>query len=119
MDTTSTKRIAGGIVITGDDRQPLLLTTDPSALLAPFGQDGAIGRNTFRAGSVLEFNLALIKSFSASRRQRVRLRVDSFTLCNRDNFGVPVRCLEAPGFGQATNTVTTGRRIQFGLKYSF
>ena len=121
LDGNLTDRLntTSGIVITGDDRQPLLLTTDPSALLAPFGQDGAIGRNTFRAGSVLEFDLALIKSFNASRSQKVLLRLDIFNLFNRANFGVPVRFLEAPGFGQASNTVTPGRRIQLGLKYSF
>jgi hypothetical protein len=30
-----------------------------------------------------------------------------------------VRFLEAPGFGQATDTITPGRRIQFALKYNF
>jgi hypothetical protein len=30
-----------------------------------------------------------------------------------------VRLLEAPSFGQATNTVTPGRRLQVSLKYPF
>ena len=46
-------------------------------------------------------------------------RTDIFNFINRANFGVPVRLLEAPGFGRATNTVTPGRRIQFSLKYEF
>ena len=33
--------------------------------------------------------------------------------------GVPVRFLEAPGFGRAVDTITPGRRIQFALKYNF
>jgi hypothetical protein len=45
--------------------------------------------------------------------------VDFFNFINRANFGVPVRFLEAPGFGRATETVTPGRRVQFALKYSF
>jgi len=45
--------------------------------------------------------------------------MDVFNFINRANFGIPVRLLEAPGFGQAVNTVTPGRRIQFALKYSF
>jgi len=45
--------------------------------------------------------------------------MDIFNFINRANYGIPVRFLEAPGFGQATDTVTPGRRIQFGLKYIF
>jgi Carboxypeptidase regulatory-like domain len=121
LDGNLTDRLnnTNGIDVTGDGRQPLRLTTDnPSSLLAPFGQDGAVSRNTFRAGSVLEFDLAMIKKFDV-RSRNVLLRVDIFNVFNRANFGVPVRFLEAPGFGRATNTVTPGRRIQFGLKYSF
>ncbi len=46
-------------------------------------------------------------------------RTDIFNFIDRANFGVPVRLLEAPGFGRATSTVTPGRRIQFSLKYGF
>src|SRR5262249_40976464 len=43
-----------GLVVTGDRQQPLALTTTNTlSLLAPFGQDGAIGRDTFRSGSVV------------------------------------------------------------------
>jgi hypothetical protein len=122
LDGNLTDRLntVSGIAVTGDNRQPLILTTDnPASLLAPFGQDGAIARNTFRAGNVLEFDVALNKTFSMSSRQTLLLRAEIFNLFNRANYGVPVRFLEAPGFGAATNTVTTGRRIQLGLKYSF
>lgn len=109
-----------GLVVTGDRAQPLLLTTaNTSSLLAPIGQDGRIGRNTFRAGSVLELDLAVIKNFTFTARQKLVLRADIFNFINRSNFGIPVRLLEAPGFGRATSTVTPGRRIQIGLKYSF
>lgn len=114
LNTTS------GLVATGDRRQPLLLTTTNTlSLLAPFGQDGTIGRDTFRAGSIFEFNLAIAKAFSFSSSQRLTLRTDLFNVPNRINFGIPVRFLEAPGFGQATSTTTPGRRFQFSLKYSF
>ena len=109
-----------GIVQTGDRRQPVQLTTDdPTLLLAPLGQDGSVGRNTFRAGSILELNMAVIKRFAFTEQQNLQLRIDAFNITNRANFGIPVRLLEAPGFGKATETVTPGRRIQFALKYSF
>jgi hypothetical protein len=63
--------------------------------------------------------MSVTKSFVIREQQRLQFRVDFFNFINRANFGVPVRFLEAPGFGQATDTVTPGRRIQFALKYSF
>ncbi len=122
LDGNLTDRLntTDGILRTGERRQPLrLLTNNILSLLAPFGQDGQIGRNAFRAGRVLELDLALSKRFFLSQRHTLLLRADVFNFINRANFGVPVRLLEAPGFGQAVSTVTPGRRVQFALKYSF
>jgi hypothetical protein len=114
LDTTQ------GLVETGDRRQPLRLDApDPSLLLARFTEDGRIGRNTFRAGNVVELDLSATKHFSLTERQRLLLRVDVFNFINRANFGVPVRFLEAPAFGQAISTITPPRRVQIALKYSF
>ncbi len=114
LDTTE------GLEITGDRRQPLRLTaTDATTLLAPIGQDGRIRRNSFRAGNVVELDLALVKNFRLSGRQNLLLRTEFFNFINRSNFGVPVRFLGAVGFGQAVETITPARRIQFALKYSF
>jgi len=108
-----------GIETTGDRSQPLrLTTTNTTSLLAPFGQDGAVKRNSFRAGNVLELDLSITKSFVFGS-QRLLFRTDIFNFINRANFGIPVRLLEAPRFGQATGTVTPGRRVQFSLKYEF
>ena len=122
LDGNLTDRLntTDGLIVTGDRSQPLrLTTTNTLSLLAPFGQDGKITRNTFRAGNLLELDLAVIKSFPLSETRRLIFRTDIFNFINRANFGVPVRFLEAPGFGKATNTVTPGRRIQFSLKLAF
>ncbi|HEY0375480.1 MAG TPA: carboxypeptidase-like regulatory domain-containing protein [Pyrinomonadaceae bacterium] len=121
LDGNLTDRLnsTAGIERTGDRRQPLRLTVDPATLRAALGQNGQVGRNTFRAGNILELDLALIKRFAITERQGLIFRVEVFNFINRANFGVPVRFLEAPGFGQATETVTPGRRIQFSLKYDF
>jgi hypothetical protein len=122
LDGNLTDRLdtLNGIDATGDRRQPLLLTaSNPVTLLAAVGQDGRIGRNTFRAGNVLDLNFSVSKRIKVGTERHFQLRMDVFNFINRANFGIPVRLLEAPGFGQATNTVTPGRRIQFGLKYSF
>jgi hypothetical protein len=108
-----------GIVITGDRSQPIRLATDNFlSLLAPFGEDGRVRRNSFRAGSVLELDLSVIKRFSI-HDGNLSFRTDIFNFINRANFGIPVRLLEAPGFGKATGTVTPARRVQFSLKYDF
>jgi hypothetical protein len=121
LDGNLTDRLdnTNGLVVTDDGRQPLRLGTDnPFALLAPFGEDGRVERNSFRAGKVLELDLSVIKRWNFGE-QNLQFRTDIFNFINRANFGVPIRFLEAPGFGRATNTVTPGRRVQIALKYEF
>jgi hypothetical protein len=109
-----------GIVITGNRRQPLMVApgTNPSLIATP-GEDGAVGRNTFRAGNILNLDLAIVKNFKLTETKGISFRMDIFNFVNRANYGIPVRFLGAPGFGQATDTVTPGRRIQFALKFNF
>jgi hypothetical protein len=78
-----------------------------------------VGRNTFRADKLWLTNLAVIKTIRFSEQFKLVFRAEVFNLFNRANYGIPVRFLEAPGFGKATDTVTPGRRIQFGLKLVF
>jgi hypothetical protein len=122
LDGNLTDRLdnINGLEVTGDRAQPLRLTSPNTfSMLAPIGQDGKIGRNTFRAGNTLELDLSLIKAINFTSSRKLTVRADFFNFINRANFGIPVRLLEAPGFGRATDTVTPGRRIQFALKYSF
>jgi hypothetical protein len=120
LDGNLTDRLnVDGLVRTGDGAQPIRAAGDTSGLLAPVGRDGLVARNSFRAGRTLDLNLSLIKRFSFTEAQGLTFRMDVFNFIDRANFGVPVRFLEAPGFGRATETTTPGRRIQFGLKYSF
>ena len=114
LDTTT------GLVVTGNRRQPLIVTAlDHRVLLAAPGQDGRIGRNTFRAGNLLGLDMAVAKNLSFAGSRKLSLRMDIFNFINRANFGIPVRYLGAAAFGQATDTVTPGRRVQIGMKYSF
>lgn len=115
LDTTQ------GIVITGNRSQPIALAPGVSttSLLAAVGSDGSIARNTFRAGNFLNLDFSLLKGISIGESRKIVLRMDVFNFINRANYGIPVRQLEAPGFGRATSTVTPGRRIQFGLKFDF
>ncbi len=122
LDGNLTDRLnsTDGLLSTGDRSRPLLLTTqDINALRAVVGEDGQLGRNTFRAGNVFELDMAFVKIFRIDEARAFVVRTEVFNLTNRANFGVPVRFLEAPGFGQTTSTLTPGRRVQFFLKYLF
>lgn len=109
------------IVVTGAHGQPIHLSANAvlSQMRAPFGSDGAIPRNSFRANSVIDLDMSVSKRFRIVENQNLQFRVDFFNFINRANYGVPVRFLEMPGFGRANDTLTPGRRIQFGLKYNF
>jgi hypothetical protein len=61
----------------------------------------------------------VLKTLAISGEHKLSVRADIFNLIDRANFGVPVRFLEAVGFGRAVQTITPARRIQIGLKYSF
>ncbi|HKS29757.1 MAG TPA: carboxypeptidase regulatory-like domain-containing protein [Pyrinomonadaceae bacterium] len=109
-----------GIQATGNRARPYVLTTNnPTSLLAPVGQNGAIPRNAFRGSNLWLTNSSIIKNFRISEDKSLTFRMDIFNLFNRANYGIPVRYLETPWFGRATDTVTPGRRIQFAIKYTF
>ena len=109
-----------GLLVTDNGEQPLILnTTNTLSLLASFGQDGQIPRNSFRAGATAIFDLSVSRKFSLGGARNLVLRADFFNLPNRTNFGVPVRFLEAAGFGRAVNTITPARRVQLSVKMSF
>ena len=121
LDGNLTDRLnsTNGLVRTGDRKQPLLLTVNPATLLAPVGSDGSIGRNSFRAGGLIELDLSLRRHFSVGSSKQLIVGVEIFNLSNRVNFGVPVRFLESPAFGFSNTTVTPGRRAVLSAKYSF
>lgn len=122
LDGNLTDRLnsTNGLLVTNDGRQPIIVqSTNPQSLLAATGRDGQLGRNSFRAGGLIEFDLAISKAFSFSGTKRIRIRADFFNLFNRANYAIPVRMLEAPGFGRAVNTLTPGFRLQLGLKFEF
>ena len=93
--------------------------TNSVDLLAADGQDGAVGRNTFRAPGIFTLDASLSKRINLGDRIRASLRAEAFNLFNRTHFGIPVRILEAPGFGSSVDTTIPARTIQFALKVSF
>ena len=109
-----------GIIVTGDRSQPLRLTTEIPLvclrLLVRMARSLAILSAPGTCSNSI-WPSSRVSVIGATRR--LIFRTEIFNVINRANFGVPVRFLEAPGFGKATSTVTPGRRVQFSLKFSF
>ena len=104
---------------------------DPAAfVLQPAGTFGNTGRGDFDGPNLRTLDLALAKRgrWSAGAQRTLEFRVEAFNLLNRANFGVPeLRAFagqadnEAPlaTFGRITNTVTSARQIQVGVRARF
>jgi hypothetical protein len=102
------------------DRSVQVINTGRANLLAPIGQDGAVGRNVFTGDRLYSLDLALSKAVPfIDEHKRVELRVETFNLLNRPAFGVPDRILESPGFGRSIRTVNQPRTLQFAARLRF
>jgi len=137
---------ANHLSTSSDRRIPLVLTGNPLSLLSATEQalaaqglptssagdcfnpntevnqcDGAVGRNTFRAPSNNNLDLAVSRRFKLPSvdGRYVQVRVETFNLLNRAQFGIPVRILEAPGFGASVNTTAPNRIVQVAMRVVF
>ena len=121
MDGNLTDRLhtLNGLTALDDRRVKLQLGTTSVNLLAPLGSNGRIGRNTFRASGINRTDLAVVKNIQLGGSHYLVFRAEAFNLWNRAHFGIPVRILEAPSFGQSVDTQIGSRQIQFALKYVF
>jgi hypothetical protein len=88
-------------------------------LVACPGENGRVGRNTFRADGIASIDTALWRTFKINERTGLDVRAEAFNVFNRTHFGIPVRILESPGFGHAFDTQTSPRSIRIAVKLSF
>jgi hypothetical protein len=93
--------------------------TVPQDLLAPRGQSGRVGRNTFRGDSLLEIDLAVTRNFRLRGSGNVELRWEIFNLLNNRSYGIPVRILESPGFGRPFDLQADPRATRIMLRLSY
>jgi hypothetical protein len=92
---------------------------NPDPYNSPLIANGIVGRNTFRSPGIATFDIALVRRFTVRQRHEFLFRTEVFNLFNRTHFGIPVRILEAPKFGNSVSTTVPARTIQFAVKYSF
>jgi hypothetical protein len=102
---------------------------DPAAfVLQPAGTFGNTGRGDLIGPNLRTLDMALSKTAGWARvGGRVEFRVEAFNLLNRANFGVPeLRAFSGTEgqpvlatFGRISNTVTSARQIQLGVRVVF
>ena len=82
---------------------------------------GNIGRNAFRKDAIANFNLALTRSFQFPeyRNVGVTFRAEALNLTNHPQFDTPQFFVTSPSFGRITNTLNSGRVLQFVLGVKF
>jgi hypothetical protein len=103
----------------GDRRVLLVKPVNTGSLLAAAGKDGALGRNTFRGPGLLQLDLGIGRGIRITEGRELLLRMDAFNVPNRTNFGLPVRTLEAVGFGSSVTTAAPNRTLQATVKFRF
>jgi hypothetical protein len=101
---------------------------NPNAFLAPpanSGFYGNLGRDTLIGPGLATSDFSALKTTKVSERLALQFRAEFFNLLNRANFNTPnliAFTSSATGTktsgtaGAITNTSTTSRQVQFGLK---
>ena len=110
-----------GVTVESGDSASIHLASEVgmASFVAARGQAGSVGRNTFRGHGIATVDAALSRSFSLSEEATFDFRVEVFNLFNRTHFGIPIRILESPGFGQSFDTQVSSRSIRWAVKFSF
>jgi hypothetical protein len=98
---------------------------NPNAFVLPAaGTYGNLGRGTLSGPGLEEVDLSLFKNIALAERMRLQIRSEFFNALNHANFGTPNPIVFSSGqisstAGLITNTATTSRQIQFGMKLTF
>jgi hypothetical protein len=109
---------------------PIILGTpnrwfNPNAYTLPMvGTYGNLGRGTIRGPGLRGLDLSLFKSTRLTEKIRLEFRSEFFNTLNHANFGFPNPTVFSsgainPSAGIISNTATSSRQIQFGLKLIF
>jgi hypothetical protein len=83
------------------------------------GTLGDLPRNAVVGPNYWNVDLALSRLLPLGATRRVELRLESFNLFNRFNWGNPLVNFNAGTFGRITTQTGAPRIMQFGIKYDF
>jgi Carboxypeptidase regulatory-like domain len=132
IPSTVTPSLAPGATLasaltSGSIEQRLTGFLNPAAFVpAPVvGIDGStgfgdLGRNVFRGPFQQNWDASFAKTWMVREGQGLRFSADMFNMWNHPVFDKPsITDIQAPSFGQITNTVGTPRLMQLSLRYAF
>jgi hypothetical protein len=120
-DRVSLNTAFSGPVISGNPNQWF----NPNAFILPIaGTYGTLGRGVYSGPGLADADFSLFKNIAFSDRLHLQVRAEAFNALNRANFGTPNATVFSgasisPTAGLITNTATTSRQIQFGMKLIF
>ncbi len=90
------------------------------------GQVGNLQLNAFSGPAYFDWDVSAAKDFDLSERFRLTFRAEAFNVLNHPVFAPPLDSngtasfnINNTNFGQATNTVSTPRRLQMSLRLKF
>jgi hypothetical protein len=120
-DRPSLNPAFSGPVVLGNPNQWF----NPMAFKLPTaGTYGNLGRGVYSGPGLADVDASLFKSTAITERANLQFRAEFFNVLNHTNFGTPNATVFSsgaisPSAGLITNTATTSRQIQFGLKLIF
>ena len=119
LDGNLTDRLnsTAGITIVNRGPARLAVPVNYFPLLAAPGQDGALGRNTFRGQGTAAIDAAIEKTFTLSEHHRIAVRVEAFNLTNHPNFALPINQVNIPSAGNSVATSLPARTIQLSARW--
>jgi hypothetical protein len=79
--------------------------------------DGGI--NILRADGLVQFDLALLKSFHFSESRSLELRGSFFNLFNHPTFAAPSTNIDSSSAGQVSSTLNGSRQVELAAKIYF
>src|SRR6185312_15564288 len=82
------------------------------------GQNGTLGRNTFRGPDYRTLDLALGRSISFGESKKLQLRLEAFNALNHVNLFLPNADLSVSNFGKSTQAFEP-RNLQVSIRFSF
>jgi hypothetical protein len=98
---------------------------NPNAFVLPTpGTWGNLGRGVYRGPGLATVDISFLKNAVISERVKLQVRAECFNLQNRANFGTPNAVVFSGtaisgSAGLITNTTTTSRQLQLGVKLIF
>lgn len=82
------------------------------------GQNGTLGRNTYRGPRYVTFDFALSRSFTVKAEKQLQLRLEAFNAFNNVNLFLPNADLSVSNFGKSTQAFEP-RTLQGGVRFIF